>query len=120
VTGTVTGTNPSYDENEYSFLTISDPDILLWALKPAEDGIDQGVITRVWNHAARNYTLSLAPGILSGKKITHIETGIADAAIVSKKLSPIKYRHTACNSADCAYCNKSCQRSFRQTQYNAG
>jgi alpha-mannosidase len=89
VTGTVTGTNPSYGENEYSFLTISDPDILLWALKPAEDGINQGVITRVWNQAntARNYTLSLAPGILSGKKTTHIETDIADAAIMSEKLS---------------------------------
>ncbi len=89
VTGVVTGTNPSYNENNYSFLTISDPDILLWALKPAEDGINQGVVTRVWNQAnsARNYTLSLAPSVLSGKRTTHIETDIANANIISGNLS---------------------------------
>jgi alpha-mannosidase len=84
VTAEVTGTNsPSYDESSYSFLTISDPDILLWALKPAEDGISQGVITRVWNQAnsARNYTLSLAPDILTARRITHIETDISGASI---------------------------------------
>ncbi|MBA3755231.1 MAG: glycoside hydrolase, partial [Nitrosomonas sp.] len=89
VTGAVTGINPSYNENNYSFLTISDPDILLWALKPAEDGINQGVVTRVWNQAnsARNYTLSLASSILMGKRTTHIETDIANANIISGNLS---------------------------------
>uniref|UniRef100_UPI00374CECB8 hypothetical protein n=1 Tax=Nitrosomonas sp. TaxID=42353 RepID=UPI00374CECB8 len=38
-------------------------------------------------NAAKNYTLSLDPGILSGKKATHIETDIANAAIVSGNLS---------------------------------
>lgn len=89
VTHQVTGTDPSYNEKNYSFLTISDPDVLLWALKPAEDGISQGVIARVWNqaNAARNYTLSLAPSIVSGKRTTHIETDIADASIVNGNLS---------------------------------
>lgn len=87
--GAVTGNNPSYDEKMYSFLSISDPDVLLWALKPAEDGINKGVVTRVWNQAnmARNYTLSLAPGIVSGKKTTHIETDIEAASIVDGNLS---------------------------------
>ena len=91
VTGAVTGINPSYSENNYSFLTISDPDILLWALKPAEDGINQGIVTRVWNQAnsARNYTLSLAPSILLGKRTTHIETDIANANIISGNLSAL-------------------------------
>lgn len=89
ITNTVTGTHPSYSEASESFLTLSDPDILLWALKPAEDGINQGIITRVWNQAntARNYTLSLAPGIASGKRTTHIETDIDDATIEHGKLS---------------------------------
>jgi alpha-mannosidase len=89
VTSAVTGTTPSYSGDNYSFLTISDPDILLWALKPAEDGINQGIVTRVWNQAnyARKYTLSLAPGILSGKRTTHIETDIDDASIVNGNLS---------------------------------
>jgi alpha-mannosidase len=89
IVSAVTGTAPSYSENTHSFLTISDPDILLWALKPAEDGVNHGVITRVWNQAneARDYTLFLAPGILSGKKTTHIETDIEVANIVSGNLS---------------------------------
>ncbi|MCE7913070.1 MAG: glycoside hydrolase [Nitrosomonas sp. PRO4] len=89
VAGAVTGMNPLYDESDYSFLTISDPNILLWALKPAEDGIEHGVIARVWNQAnfPGNYTLSLAPGILSGKRTTHIETDMEDANIVHGNLS---------------------------------
>ncbi len=89
VTSAVTGTNPSYAENNYSFLTISDPDVLLWALKPAEDGINQGIVTRVWNQAnsGRSYTLSLNPDILSGKRTTHIETDITNAGIISGNLS---------------------------------
>jgi alpha-mannosidase len=93
VTNAVTGTDPFYAESDYSFLTISDPDILLWALKPAEDGISQGVITRVWNqaNAAKDYTLSLAPDILSGKRTTHIETDIDDAIIVNGNLSALLF-----------------------------
>ena len=61
----------------------------MWALKPAEDGIQNGVITRVWNqaNAAKNYTLSLASGITSGKKATHIETDITEASIVDGQLT---------------------------------
>ncbi len=82
------GTRP-YPANNYSFLTISDPDILLWTLKPAEDGINQGIVARVWNqaNADRSYNLSLAPEILSAKRTTHIETEIADAAVVGGNLS---------------------------------
>ncbi len=89
VAAEVSGTNPSYAEKNYSFLTISDPDVLLWALKPAEDGINQGVVTRVWNQAnsGRSYTLSLAPDILSGMRTTHIETDITNASIISGNLS---------------------------------
>jgi alpha-mannosidase len=83
------GGNRPYPANNYSFLTISDPDILLWTLKPAEDGISQGVVARVWNqaNAARNYNLSLAPDIVSAKRTTHIETEITDAAVVNGNLA---------------------------------
>lgn len=89
VTGTVTGSNGYYDENSYSFLTISDPDVLLWSLKPAEDGIGQGVITRVWNQAnsGRTYSLSLAQDLISAKHVTHIETFLSDASVVNGNLS---------------------------------
>lgn len=90
VTGTVTGTDsPVYDEHNFSFLTISNPNVLLWTLKPAEDGIGQGLVTRVWNlaDASQTYTLSLAPEILSAKRTTHIETDIATASVVSGNLA---------------------------------
>ncbi len=89
VASSVTGTDPAYGETDYSFLTLSDPDVLLWTLKPAEDGIDHGIIARVWNQAdaARNYTLSLAPGIVTAKKTSHIETDIAAATVVNGNLS---------------------------------
>lgn len=89
VTHAVIGMDPSYDESNFSFLTISDPDVLLWALKPAEDGINHGVVARVWNQAnvAKSYTLSLAPEILAAARTTHIETDIEAANVVSGNLS---------------------------------
>ena len=89
VTGNVTGTSSSYSENNYSFLTISDPDVLLWALKPAEDGIKRGIVARVWNQANmdKDYTLSASYNISSAKRTTHIETDISDASIMNGSLS---------------------------------
>ncbi len=88
VTGTVRGTAAVYDEKSASLLTISDPDVLLWAIKPAEEGIQQGVIARVWNQAdsEKNYSLSFAPGIATAKQTTHIETDMADATVVDGHL----------------------------------
>ena len=89
VTGTVRGTAAVYDEKSASLLTISDPDVLLWAIKPAEEGIRQGVIARVWNQAnsKKNYSLSFTPGIATAKQTTHIETDMTDATIVDGHLA---------------------------------
>jgi alpha-mannosidase len=77
-----------YPATTYSFLTISDPNVLLWALKPAEDGIGRGIITRVWNQsdAPLSFTLTLARPLASADKVTHIETSIAPAEVSSGKL----------------------------------
>lgn len=48
VTGPVRGVT-DYPETEYSLLRVGDSDLLLWALKPAEEGIQHGIIARVWN-----------------------------------------------------------------------
>ncbi len=85
-----TGTqNRVYPANNFSFLNISNPDVLLWSLKPAEDGISQGIVARVWNQgsAPANYLLSLSQPIVSADKLTHIETTISPAAISAGKLS---------------------------------
>ncbi len=58
-TGTVSG-GSAYPETSYSYLTISDPNVLLWSLKPAEEGIGEGVVARLWNMAAAPKDFSLA------------------------------------------------------------
>ncbi len=78
-----------YPANNFSFLNISNPNVLLWSLKPAEDGIGRGIVTRVWNqgNTPTTYLISLSKPINSAEKLTHIETTIAPATVVSGQLS---------------------------------
>ena len=48
VGGMVSG-GSAYPGSSYSYLSVSDPNVLLWSLKPAEEGIGEGVIARFWN-----------------------------------------------------------------------
>ncbi len=77
VTGAIIGpaTSP-YPATGYSLLTLSDPHVLLWALKPHEDGIAQGLIARVWNQAASATGVRLSTGtpLASAGRVTHLET----------------------------------------------
>ena len=73
----------------WSLLTLPSPDVLLWALKPAEEGIGQGVIARVWNVADGPRTMSLAlppTGIADARRASHIETDLGPATLVSGTL----------------------------------
>jgi alpha-mannosidase len=88
VTGVVTGgpavSGPAYPETSFSLLTISDPNVLLWALKPAEDGPSQGIVVRLWNLSASPITASLrlmAGPITQAWRLTHIETPVGSAAV---------------------------------------
>jgi alpha-mannosidase len=88
VTGLVTGGN-TLPEKSFSWLTLSNSNVLLWALKPAEEGISQGLIARFWNLSPepQRFSLSLATGIKNAKQTTHIETDLADAPLVGGILS---------------------------------
>ncbi len=92
VTATISGTGTQsrpYPANNFSFVNISNPDVLLWSLKPTEDGIGRGVVARVWNqgNAPLNYQLSLSRPIISAERLTHIETSIAPATVFAGKLN---------------------------------
>ena len=79
-------------DNNYSFMNISDPNTLLWALKPAEDGMDvNGAIARVWNLGNNTSSLSMNfnDDIVLAKKITHIETDISDASFSNNVVNAI-------------------------------
>jgi alpha-mannosidase len=75
VAGRISGTS-GYPSGKFSLLDISDPGVLLWSLKPAEEGTQAGIIVRVWNleNSNRDLIISSPLAIREGKKITHIET----------------------------------------------
>jgi alpha-mannosidase len=80
VTGEVTGgKSASMPAESYSLLTVSDSRVLVWAVKPAEEGIDRGVIARLWNVSDGPVaaTLAFSPGLASARRVTHIETDLA-------------------------------------------
>jgi alpha-mannosidase len=76
VTGAVTGTEDQYPSPAFSLLKTSDPKVLLWSLKPSEEGIGQGLIARVWNihNQPSTPTLTLTFPIREAWQTTHLET----------------------------------------------
>lgn len=75
IAGAVTG-GEGYPETKYSLLQSSDPSVMLWAIKPAEDGISKGIVTRFWNMSpqATSFTVKLQGGMQTAHAITHLET----------------------------------------------
>lgn len=75
LSGKITGKSGSYG-SQFSLFTVSDPNVLVWALKPAEEGIEDGIILRVWNMDNKNSdcTISSVFPIIKCKNTTHIET----------------------------------------------
>ena len=52
----------------------------MWSLKPAEEGIENGIILRVWNmdNQDNDCIISSAFPIIKCKVTSHIETDISD------------------------------------------
>lgn len=77
------GGKRAYPETTFSLVTLSDPNVVLWALKPAEDGITRGIVARVWNLASapRQFSLSVAGRLSSASAVTHIETDIGQSTV---------------------------------------
>lgn len=76
VTGMVTGSKAAPLPASFSLLKVSDPAVLLWSIKPSEDGIQNGLIARFWNmgQAASEPILSLSQPISKAWRTSHIET----------------------------------------------
>lgn len=84
LTGKVTGGKSASKQADYSFLSVSDPKVLLWSIKYAEEGIDNGIIVRLWNFKNEpvKTLINLNSPIESAWQTTHIETN-------QKELTPI-------------------------------
>ncbi len=78
-----------YPETDYCLITVSDPNVLLWSIKPAEEGISSGIVTRLWNfsNSSSSATVSFDDDITSSKEISHVETEIKSATILNGDLS---------------------------------
>jgi alpha-mannosidase len=79
VAGRIKG-KTGYNEQRFSLFEISNPDILVWSLKPAEEGIDNGIIMRVWNmsDSDENFVISSSSQINKCNLTSHIETNISE------------------------------------------
>lgn len=81
VTGAVTG-GTALPATHYSLLQLSDPNALLWALKPADDS--SGLIVRLWNLGASPSSGDVTftnRQVTSAQHVTHIETPLGPAPI---------------------------------------
>jgi alpha-mannosidase len=79
VTGAITGAAGDYPATHYSYLKIADPNVLLWSLKPAEEGYsNRGIIIRAWNlgNNVSNSSISLDNKIMEAFETSHVETDI--------------------------------------------
>lgn len=83
----VQGNTAADQSNTFSLLSVSDPSVLLWSLKPSEEGIENGLITRFWNFNAQPISAVVTFGIPLSKawQSSHIETN-------ESLLSPIENR----------------------------
>ncbi len=91
VTGSVKG-GDSYPGESYSLLSLDNPNVLLWTLKPADDGLQAGVVARVWNlsNEAEEFSLSLNDdGIKDVLPLSHIETPIGIGTVKDGKLADV-------------------------------
>ena len=82
-----------FPEASYSLLQASDPRVLLWALKPAEEGIDHGIVARLWNVSDSPATsqLRLTPGVAAAQRSSHVETDLEAVELAADGSVPTQY-----------------------------
>jgi alpha-mannosidase len=83
-TGWIDGENGG-NQNSFSLLSINNPSVLLWSVKPAEEGISAGLITRFWNMDAKplSSVVTLSKPIDSAWQTSHVETN-------EEKMNPVR------------------------------
>ncbi len=111
VTAFVTGKHSGTLGTEYSFGSISDKDVIIRAIKKAEDSNE--IIVRVNEGAdkfAENVELSLGNGILSAREVNSMEEEIGSATVKNGKLvfdiDPYDIKTFALTLSDCKYAQK--------------
>jgi alpha-mannosidase len=88
VCGTVANPASFLPSDTYSFVSNNDANSLIWAVKPGEEGINSGTITRLWNlnNTDATPTLTYDLSIIEAKRTTHVETDINSNNFTGKNL----------------------------------
>lgn len=83
----------AYDAMHFSLLSVSDPSVLLWAVKPAEEGIEHGVVACWWNlaDAPTSTSLTFARALSAAHRTTHIETNLASVSLTGADRVPMTF-----------------------------
>ncbi len=91
VAGPVTGRVGFYPETSHNLVNLTDPNVLLWSIKPAEDGLERaGIALRVWNLSSRPAAFKVRfPGLtmVTAQYATHVETPLGNAAVEGGQLN---------------------------------
>ena len=89
VTGAVHDDGDALPETAYSLLKVSNPNVLLWAFKPAEESLDRGIVVRLWNLGTETTRCQLAldRSVTKAFQTSHVETDIEPAEVVEGKLT---------------------------------
>ncbi len=78
----------AYPDKSYSLLKVSRPEVFVWSVKPAEEGIRDGVMVRLWNvaHRPAKGTLEIAWPVSRARQTTHIETDLEEVGLMDGAL----------------------------------
>ncbi|MFM7202177.1 MAG: glycoside hydrolase [Myxococcota bacterium] len=81
--GAIPGGGSALPEGSYTLGLVSDPQVLVWSLKPADDGIDTGMVVRLWNMASASKSASFTStrALTSAQRLTHVETPVETLAL---------------------------------------
>ena len=80
----VTGGKPTLPADRFELFENANPAVMLWALKPAEEGIENGVVARIWNVTddPQSSVIQLHPRhIEEARATTHLETDLSSIAV---------------------------------------
>jgi alpha-mannosidase len=79
--------------NTVSLLSVSDPRVLLWSVKPAEEGGAAGIIARLWNisDSPATATITFPSGLAGVHRTTHIETNLESVALTLGRAFPATF-----------------------------
>ena len=75
----------AYPEKQFSLISTSDPDLLLWAPRPSEEGIAEGIAARFSNMSEKpgEFSVQLNGGVQQAWNLTHLETETVPTALDS-------------------------------------